>query len=77
MEIFSECVIMMEVYCFMMFTDYVKNIDRKYEIGYIAIALVFFHFFVCCEESCIVLIKGQSDSKRNDYAFGRKQEKKK
>ena len=44
MEIFSECVIMMEVYSFMMFTDYVKNVDRKYEMGYIACALVFFHF---------------------------------
>jgi len=46
MEIFSECVIMMEVYCFMMFSDYLKDVDRKYEIGYIACALIFFHFFV-------------------------------
>ena len=46
MEIFSECVIMMDDYCFMLFTDYVKDVNRKYEVGYIAIALVFFHFIV-------------------------------
>jgi hypothetical protein len=37
---------MMEVYCFMLFTDYVKDVNRKYEIGYFTIALVFFHFIV-------------------------------
>jgi hypothetical protein len=46
MEILSECIIMIEVYCFMMFSDYLKDVDRKYEIGYIACALVFFHFFI-------------------------------
>lgn len=47
MEIFNECVTMVVTYCFMLFSDFMNNLERKYDIGYIACLLTALHMIVC------------------------------
>ena len=46
MEIFNEVVIMFTVYTFMIFSDYVQDVDIEFLVGYFAIGFVAVHLFV-------------------------------
>jgi hypothetical protein len=46
MEIFNEVVIMLTVYTFMMFSDFVQDVDTEFVVGYLAIGFVGIHLLV-------------------------------
>lgn len=43
MECYSECILMMLMYCFMMFSEFVPELSMRRYIGYASMALVCFH----------------------------------
>jgi hypothetical protein len=46
MEIFNEVLIMFTVYTFMIFSDFVQDVDTKFMVGYLAIGFVAIHLLV-------------------------------
>ncbi len=46
MEIFNEVVIMLTVYTFMIFSDFVEDVDTEFVVGYLAIGFVAIHLLV-------------------------------
>jgi hypothetical protein len=46
MDIFSEYILLFVLYTMMLFSDFVPEIDMRFNIGYASIAIVSLHLFV-------------------------------
>ena len=47
LEIFNECMLMLVMYTFMCFTDFVPDLETQYQVGYVSCGLVIFQLLVC------------------------------
>ena len=43
LEMFNECMLMLIMYSFMCFTDFVPDLETQYTVGYVSCGLVMFH----------------------------------
>ena len=47
LEIFNECMLMLVMYTFICFTDFVPNLETQYQVGYVSCGLVMLQLLVC------------------------------
>ena len=47
LEMFNESMLMMIMYTFLCFTDFVPNLETQFTVGYVSCGLVMIHLLVC------------------------------
>ena len=47
LEMFNESILMMIMYTFLCFTDFVPNLETQFTVGYVSCGIVMLHLLVC------------------------------
>jgi hypothetical protein len=47
LEMFNECMLMLVMYTFMCFTDFVPKLETQYQVGFVSCGLVIIQLLVC------------------------------